>query len=126
MNKLKVKNQQVFNNSLNQFMDEQILVEPALVSIPWLTKIFGCWHKNMGLPFTRGRQTYRTCMVCGASQQFDVKLWKNSGHFYYNPILALYDLPMEKTYKTSQFVSSFEIERWAEDGGQNYELSEKK
>jgi hypothetical protein len=124
MNISKVKKRQVFNISLNSFADKLNLVEPALIQISWLTRIFGCRHKKTGIPFTRGRQTYRTCMLCGASQKFDVKLWKNTGPFYYNPVLALYDLPAEKTSETSQLVSSFEIDRWVEDGGRNFEQSE--
>jgi hypothetical protein len=126
VNKFKEKNQQVSNNPLNQFTDKLDLGEPKLLPISWLSSIFGCRHKKMGIPFTRGQQTYCTCMLCGASQKFDVKLWKNIGPFYYNPVLELYSSPTEKTYKTSQLVSSPEFNKGTEDGGQNFQLSENK
>lgn len=86
MNKFTVKNRQVDNTSLNQFANKVNLTEPELIRISWFTRIFGCWHKTMGLPLTRGNRTYNTCMICGACQNFDLKLWKNTGAFYYNPV----------------------------------------
>lgn len=97
MNKIKVKNRQV-NTSLNQFSNKLDSTELVLLPIPWLTRIFGCWHKKMGTPFTRGNRTYCTCMFCGACQKFDVNLWKNTGPFFYNPVLSLYDFHSEKKY----------------------------
>jgi hypothetical protein len=59
-------------------------------------------------------------MLCGACQKFDVKLWKNTGPFFYNPVFALYDLSEEKkSGNSNKLVSSIEIERWIEDGGRN-------
>ena len=106
MNEFLEKNWQVYNNSLNKFADKPISDEPALIQISWLTRIFGCWHKKMGIPFTRGRQTYRTCISCGACQKYDLKLSKTTGPFYYNPVLALYDPPAEKTLKNCDISSS--------------------
>jgi hypothetical protein len=99
MRKIKVKSSQI-NVPLNKFSNKPDATETKLLPISWLTRVFGCWHKKMGSPFTRGNQTYCTCMLCGACQKFDVKLWKNTGPFYYNPILALYDFHSEKTYSS--------------------------
>ena len=121
MNKYKIKNHQVYNSSLKKLTNTLELNETILIPLSFLTRLFGCRHKKMGTPFTRGNQTYCTCMLCGACQKFDVKLWKNTGPFYYNPVLPLYDLHSEKPPSKSQVVSSFEIDRWVEDGGQNFE-----
>ena len=119
MDKYKIKNHQIYNSSVKKLTNTEELNEPILIPLSFLTRLFGCRHKKMGTPFTRENRTYCTCMLCGACQKFDVKLWKNTGPFYYNPVLALYDSQAEKTHSNSKTVSSIEIERWAEDGGQN-------
>lgn len=53
-------------------------------------RIFGCWHANMSRPFSRGNETYRTCVACGARRRFDLEQWEMVGSFYYserNPAL---------------------------------------
>lgn len=47
-----------------------------------LTGIFGCWHRQLSLPFTRGNETYRTCVNCGARRRFDLDQWTMVGDFY--------------------------------------------
>ena len=47
------------------------------------TRIFGCWHVNMSRPFSRGNETYRTCIECGARRRFDLEQWEMVGSFYY-------------------------------------------
>ena len=73
-------------------------IEIPAISLPikihWLTHLFGCWHKQMGVPFTRGIETYCVCRECGACRKFDTEKWKSIGSYYYNPILALYDAPL--------------------------------
>jgi len=49
----------------------------------WITKLFGCWHKEMSRPFSLSGQTYRTCLDCGARRQFNVGKWEMTGEFYY-------------------------------------------
>ena len=48
-----------------------------------LGRVFGCWHLKMSLPFTRGTDTYRTCVTCGARRRFDLDQWTMVGVFYY-------------------------------------------
>ena len=48
-----------------------------------LSRMFGCWHLKMSLPFTRGTDTYRTCVTCGARRRFDLDQWTMVGGFYY-------------------------------------------
>jgi hypothetical protein len=45
-------------------------------------RAFGCWHRRMSLPFTRGTETYRTCVDCGARRQFNLEEWTMVGAFY--------------------------------------------
>ena len=47
-----------------------------------LKRVFGCWHREMSLPFTRGNETYRTCVNCGARRRFDLERWTMVGEFY--------------------------------------------
>jgi hypothetical protein len=49
----------------------------------WLTKLFGCWHKELSRPFSLHGQAYRTCIHCGARRQFNVGRWQMQGDFYY-------------------------------------------
>ena len=48
-----------------------------------LQRLLGCWHLKLSLPFTRGTDTYRTCIRCGARRRFDLEQWKMTGGFYY-------------------------------------------
>lgn len=45
-------------------------------------RVLGCWHRQMSLPFTRGNETYRTCVSCGARRRFDLDQWTMVGAFY--------------------------------------------
>lgn len=45
-------------------------------------RAFGCWHLQLSLPFTRGNETYRTCVNCGARRRFDLERWALVGDFY--------------------------------------------
>ena len=61
-----------------------------LVGIPsgggvggWITRLLGCWHKEMSRPFSHKGHSYRTCLSCGASRRFNVGSWEMTGKFYY-------------------------------------------
>lgn len=45
-------------------------------------RVFGCWHWRMSLPFTRGGETYRTCVNCGTRRRYDLEGWRMIGPFY--------------------------------------------
>ena len=51
-------------------------------------KVFGCWHKDLTRPFTTWRESYRTCIECGARRRFDEKSFKTIGSFYYPPAIS--------------------------------------
>lgn len=54
----------------------------------WLTRIFGCWHKEMSRPFTLQSESYRVCLECGAHRHFNTQTWEMTGPFYYEPAAA--------------------------------------
>ena len=47
-----------------------------------LSRVFGCWHLELSLPFTRDNETYRTCVTCGSRRRFDLERWTMVGPFY--------------------------------------------
>ena len=65
---------------------------PSRTAIPnsWLTRLFGCRHRNMSPPFTGSEETYRSCMRCGARRLFDVERGRMAGAYYYAPVSSLY------------------------------------
>jgi len=46
-------------------------------------RVLSCWHLKLSFPFTRGNETYQTCISCGARRRFDLDQWKSVGGFYY-------------------------------------------
>jgi hypothetical protein len=50
----------------------------------WLTRVFGCRHKEMSRPFTRDGESYRACLECGARRKFDSARWEMVGAYYYD------------------------------------------
>ena len=48
-----------------------------------VTRLFGCWHREMSRPFSSQGQTYRTCLNCGASRKFHLGRWEMQGDFFY-------------------------------------------
>ncbi len=53
----------------------------------FVTKIFGCRHKNLSRPFTQGKTSYRSCLNCGARKQFNAETLETYGKFYAPPIV---------------------------------------
>ena len=51
-----------------------------------LRRVFGCHHRRLSRPFTRGQQTYIACLKCGLHREFDLEAWKPSGRFYADPV----------------------------------------
>ncbi|MDT5269620.1 MAG: hypothetical protein QOH49_1806 [Acidobacteriota bacterium] len=78
--------------------DEERHDPPTRTVLPnrWLTRLFGCRHRNMSPPFTGGNETYRSCMRCGARRLFNVERGKMTGAYYYAPISSLYESHEEK------------------------------
>jgi hypothetical protein len=72
--------------TLKQYQHEAGVNFNALTPVlsSWLTRIFGCWHREMSRPFTHDRESYRVCLDCGARRKFDASRWEMVGDFYYN------------------------------------------
>ena len=49
----------------------------------WLSRLFGCWHRELSRPFSHKGQAYRACLSCGARRQFNLESWEMQGDFYY-------------------------------------------
>jgi hypothetical protein len=62
----------------------------------WLTRLFGCRHKEMSRPLSIQGQTYRTCLDCGARRQFNVGRWEMQGDFYYGSPSDKYFGPLRR------------------------------
>jgi len=45
-------------------------------------RLFGCWQHDLGRPFTRQGRTYRVCVKCGLSRDFNLTTWKTYGASY--------------------------------------------
>ena len=50
----------------------------------WITRLFGCWHREMSRPFSHQGKAYRSCLHCGAKRQFNLGKWETHGNYYYN------------------------------------------
>lgn len=46
-----------------------------------LVFLFGCRHRRMGRPITREGHTYRACLSCGMTRDFDAKTWTTFGPY---------------------------------------------
>jgi hypothetical protein len=53
-----------------------------------IAQLLGCWHKELGRPFTSKKVSYRACLECGARAEFDTESFKTLGTFYYPPSVA--------------------------------------
>jgi hypothetical protein len=57
-----------------------------------LTRVFGCWHREMSRPFTLRARSYRVCLECGAHRRFNPRTWELVGRYYYEPAAAAAEL----------------------------------
>ena len=46
-----------------------------------MARVFGCRHHRLGLPITREGRTYRVCLSCGMSRDFDTATWETFGPY---------------------------------------------
>ena len=45
-------------------------------------RLLGCWQHDLSRPFTRQGKSYRVCLKCGMSRDFNLDTWKTQGHFH--------------------------------------------
>ena len=50
-----------------------------------IVRLFGCWQHDLSRPFTRNGKTYRVCLKCGLSRDFNLATWKTQGASYALP-----------------------------------------
>jgi hypothetical protein len=46
-------------------------------------RLFGCKHRQLGLPRSNGSEAYRECVNCGARRNFNPETWQTIGPFYF-------------------------------------------
>ena len=47
-----------------------------------VNRLLGCWQHDLSRPFTRNGKSYRVCVKCGMSKNFNVMTWKTQGTSY--------------------------------------------
>ena len=45
-------------------------------------RLLGCWQHDLSRPFTYQGTTYRVCLKCGLSMDFDLHSWQTRGASY--------------------------------------------
>ena len=45
-------------------------------------RLLGCWQHDLSRPFTYQGRTYRVCMKCGLSRDFNLTTWRTHGASY--------------------------------------------
>jgi hypothetical protein len=45
-------------------------------------RLLGCWQHDLSRPFTRQGKTYRVCLKCGMSRDFNLTTWETHGQYY--------------------------------------------
>jgi hypothetical protein len=41
-----------------------------------LQRVLGCWQHDLSRPFTNNGRTYRVCVKCGMSRDFNLTTWQ--------------------------------------------------
>jgi len=51
-----------------------------------VVRLLGCWQHDLSRPFTRNGKTYRVCMKCGLSRDFNLNTWETQGASHALPV----------------------------------------
>lgn len=54
-----------------------------------VVRLLGCWQHELSRPFTRNGKTYRVCVKCGLSRDFNLNTWETHGASYALPPSSL-------------------------------------
>ena len=46
-----------------------------------LGRVLNCRHRRLSLPITREGRTYRVCLKCGMTRDFDTATWETYGPY---------------------------------------------
>jgi hypothetical protein len=52
-------------------------------TVGFISGLFGCRHKELSVPMTVEKESYRACTNCGARRAFNPKTLETSGSFYF-------------------------------------------
>jgi len=55
-----------------------------------VNRVLGCWQHDLSRPFSNKGRTYRVCLKCGMSREFDSDTWKTYGHYQQSGPQLLY------------------------------------
>ena len=58
-----------------------------------LNRLFGCWLHELSRPFSNNGRTYRICVKCGMSRDFDPASWKTHGQYQMTGPNDIYSKP---------------------------------
>src|SRR5688572_6695895 len=90
-----------------------------------LNRLFGCWQHNLSRPFSNNGRTYRICVNCGMSRDFDTASWKTHGHYQptgngivYPKIRTLRAVPTKQKSPARRIISLESMKQ--EQHGANY------
>ena len=73
---------------LNQQMTNDLAVRQQALNnatTRLVQRLFGCWQHDLSRPFTNRGRTYRVCLKCGLSRDFNLASWKTQGASYVLP-----------------------------------------
>jgi hypothetical protein len=58
-----------------------------------LQRLLGCWQHDLSRPFSQRGRTYRVCVKCGMSRDFNPDNWETHGPSYRLPASMSYYNP---------------------------------
>ena len=77
MQRINTMNQQMFQQQQAERRRELSSAAERLVQ-----RLLGCWQHELSRPFTYEQRTYRVCLKCGLSRDFNPITWKTHGPSY--------------------------------------------
>jgi len=54
-----------------------------------ITRLIGCYHRDLSRPQSESGTAYKTCLNCGARKPFNTETFESGGKFYYPPVTQL-------------------------------------
>jgi len=77
MQRINTMNQQMFQQQQAERRRELSSAAGRLVQ-----RLLGCWQHELSRPFTYEQRTYRVCLKCGLSRDFNLTSWETHGPSY--------------------------------------------
>jgi hypothetical protein len=54
-----------------------------------ITRLIGCYHRDLSRPLSERGTAYKSCLNCGARKPFNPETFESDGKFYYPPVTQL-------------------------------------